>query len=375
MPCNSTVARHLSVCSRHGYFSVTKMPNCQCDIGWTGKINFRSYAVSPTITNCVTVLIEHFTISFAGEGDFTTSSGLECYMDLRALDVLSIVVICFTTVCNLLTFRVFIYRSMSKTISFCSTDPKSLFPIFFLLHGIGDFLFAVLKLHSQHRSIVGRDAPVTVIAALLPILCYCGLVLYSRVVMKFLKGYSCMMTPESRGKVDRRFASLQSKALLIPLLAIVPCSLPLFSMGYPQYVRVFGMAYLIGNGLLAICYGGFFYLALGFLLEELTSYIKTSTTVADDILTVYKRLKLAHRVGTPLFLTLGASSMLFGSHEDLIRHSSYFVLIVQILIHPILTILTLTVSHISHRKVVNMGPSFTFAIVAEHPSVHTETSV
>ena len=287
MLCNSTVARHLSVCSGHGYHSNAEMPNCQCDIGWTGKINFRSYTASPTTTNCVTVLTDHFTISFAGEGDFTTSSGLYCDMNQRALNVLSIVVICFATVCNLLTFRVFISRSMSKTVSFCSTDPKTVFPIFFLLHGIGDFLFAVLKLRSKNRLIVGRDAPVTVVAAILPIFCYCGLVLYYRVVMKFLKGYSCMMLPESRGKIDRRFASLQLKSFLVPLLAIVPCSLPLVSMGCPQYVTVFGMAYLIGNGLLAISYGGFFYLAVGFLLEELTSHIKTSTTVAFDILTVY----------------------------------------------------------------------------------------
>ena len=339
------------------------------------KSPFRSYTVSPTTKNCFTVLTEHFAISLAGEGDFTTSSELECDIDLVALNGLSIAVICFTIVCNLLTFRVFIIRSMSKTLSFCSTDPKSVFPIFFLLHGIGDFLFAVLKLHSQNRLIVGRDAPVTVVAAFLPIFCYCGLVLYARVVMKFLEGYSCMMSPESRGKVERRFASLHSKCSLIPLLAIVPSSLPLFSIVYLQYTRVFGMAYLIGNGLLAMCYGGFFYLALGFLLEELTSYIKTSTTVADDILIVYNRLRLAHRAGTLLFLTLGVSYVIFGSCEDLVRHSSYLLLIIQILTHPTLTILTLTVSHISHRKVVNIEPSYTFAMVAAHHSAHAETSV
>jgi hypothetical protein len=193
--------------------------------------------------------------------------------------------------------------------------------------------------------------------------------------MKFLKGYSCMMTPESRGKVERRFASLQSKVLLIPLLAIVPCSLPLVSMGRPQYLTVFGMAYLIGNGLLTICYGGFQYLAVGFLLEELTSYIKTSTTVADDILIVYKRLRLAHRTGTLLFFTSGASYVLIGCCEDVIRHSSYLLLIMQILTNPTLTILTLTVSHISHRKIVSLGSSYTFAMVAAHHTVHTETSV
>ena len=290
---------------------------------------------------------------YKGIGDFATAAGTDCDINEAAISALSYVDICGATICNLLIIRFFIIRSTAKGTkgNFCSTDSKSLFPVFFLLHGIGDFLFAVFKITGQTRPIVGRDASVTIIAAFLPILCYCGLVLYYNVIMKFLKGYSCMMSPESREKVDMRFASLLSKSELITPLSIIPCFLPLFGLGYPQYVREFGMAYFIGNGIFVICYGGFFYLTLGFLLEELTSYIKTSTTVADDILIVYKRLRLAHRVGTGAFALVGISYTFFGSREYLLRKSSYMLLIIQISTHPTFTVLILTVSQVCHRKV------------------------
>ena len=264
---------------------------------------------------------------------------------------------------------------MSKDL--CSTDPKCIFPIFFLLHGIGDFLFSVLKIsgRSRNRPIVGRDASVTIVAVFLPIFCYCGLVLYYHVVMKFLKGYSCMMSPESREKVEKRFASLLTKSSYIPPLSVIPCVLPLFSMQlFPQYVREFGMAYLIGNGFLATLYGAVLYLAIGFLLEELSNYFKTSTMVAVDIITVYNRLKLAHRAGTLLFITLGSSYVTFGCRTDLISKSSYLLLIIQVLTHPTLTILTLTVSNISHRKIGHIEPVYSFAVMSEQHSIHTVSS-
>ena len=191
----------------------------------------------------------------------------------------------------------------------------------------------------------------TIVAAFLPILCYCGLALYYNVIMKFLKGYSCMMSPESRQKVDLRFASLLSKTYLIPPLSIIPCVLPLFSIRFPEHVTELGKAYLVGNGFLVICLGAFFYFALGFLLQELSSYLKTSATAADDIIIVYNRLRLAHRVGTSAFAIIGISYTFFGSREYLLRKSSYLLLIIQISTHPTFTVLILTVSQVCHRKI------------------------
>ena len=258
-----------------------------------------------------------------------------------------------------------------------TADARCFFPLFFLLHGVGDFLFSVMKITDRNRPLVGRDLSVTILAAFLPIFCYCGLVLYYHVVMKFLKGYSCMMSQESRDKVDRRFAYLQSKSIIIPPVSIIPSVMPLFSIPFPQYTTDFGKIYLIGNGGLAASYGLLFYFAVGFLLKELSVYFKTSSMVANDILVVYRRLKLAHRAGTLLFITLGISYIIFGSstNPNLIPKSSYLILIIQILTHPTLTILTLTVSHISHRKISNSEPVFSFAVVSEQHSVHIASTL
>ena len=319
--------------------------------------------------------LRYFQTTTAGIGDFAIAEGRDCDVNEVAITVLSITVICIATICNLLTCRHIYFRSL--TMNFRTADAKCFFPIFFLLHGVGDFLFAVLKVSDRHHPIVGRDLSVTLVATFLPIFCYCGLILYYQVVMKFLKGYSCMMSQESREKVDKRFAYLQSKTFLIPPLSIIPCVIPLFSIPYPQYVTEFGKVYLIGNGILAASYGLLFYFAVGFLLKELSVYFKTSSMVADEILAVYRRLKLAHRAGTLLFLTLGISYIVFGSSTspDLIIKSSYLFLIIQILTHPTLTILTLTVSHISHRKIGNSQPAFSFAVVSEQHSVHTASTL
>ena len=127
--------------------------------------------------------------------------------------------------------------------------------------------------------------------------------------------------------------------------------MPLFSIPFPQYVTEFGKVYLLGNGFLVICLGAFFYLALGFLLKELSTYLNTSSMIVDDILIVYKRLRLAHRVGTSAFAIVGISYSLFGLREDFLRKSSYLLLIIQISTHPTFTVLILTVSQVTHRKI------------------------
>lgn len=171
--------------------------------------------------------------------------------------------------------------------------------------------------------------------------------------MKFLKGYSRMMAPESREKVEKRFAILLSKSLIVPPASIIPCVMPLVSIAYPQYVEIFGMIYLIGNGILALVYGSFFYLALGFLLQELSIHIERTVNKSEDIQTVYRRLLLAYRVGTAAFTVIGFSYCVFGSSEVLLRRSSYLFLIIQITTHPTFTVLILTVSRITHGSTKN----------------------
>jgi hypothetical protein len=218
---------------------------------------------------------------------------------------------------------------------------------FFLLHGIGDVTFAALKLSSK---VVGRDVSITLIAFFLPVFCYCGLLLYYSIIVKFLKGYSRMMAPESREKVEKRFALLLARSLIVPILSVVPCVMPLIGIAYPQFIMEFGRAYLIGNGLLALLYGIFYFLALGFLLQELSIHMGHTGGGSEDIRTVHSRLLLAYRVGSAALFTIGFSYCLFGSSRVLLRKSSYLFLVIQITTHPTFTILILTISRITHNN-------------------------
>ena len=259
-----------------------------------------------------------------------------------------------SSICNLLLLRYFVVRIIAKKkLFFLSTDPKSVFPLFFLLHGIGDFIFSVLKIASPVRPVVGRDVSITLMAVFLPVLCFCGLVLYYSVIINFLKGYSRIMRKESRDKVDQKFAILLKRSYWLPPLSMLPCLLPLIGLGLPEYTTQFGMTYLIANGVLALLYGALFNFALGFLLQELDINLKEreSDIGSDDLRLVYSRLKAAYFAGSGSFVMIGFSYLIFGSFQVLLRKSSYLILIIQITTHPVFTVLILTVSHISHAPV------------------------
>ena len=286
-----------------------------------------------------------------GYGDFAITPYVNCDINVDALRALSFIDIVGSTICNLLLLRYFIVRSMAKKrLFFLSTDPRSVFPLFFLLHGIGDFIYAVIKVSYEEPPIVGKDLSVTFLAVLLPFFCFCGLVLYYYVIINFLKGYSRMMSAESREKVEKRFASLKKISRAIPPISAIPCILPLVSLGYPQYGEIFAATYLIGNGILAMFYGLLFNFALGFLLTELHGHLEVDNgSGSDDIQQIYRRLRIAYCIGSVLFFIIGFSYMIFGSYEVLLRKSSYLILVIQITVHPTFTVLILTVSRISHK--------------------------
>ena len=290
-----------------------------------------------------------------GLGDFAVVPYQNCGINEAAITALAYVDICGSTICNLLLLRYFIVRCLKKKkLFFMSKDPRSLFPLLFLLHGIGDFLFAVLKVSYDVRPIVGKDLSVTIIAVFLPLFCYIGLVLYYAVIISFLRGYSRMMRTESRLKVDIMFVRLSKYAQWIPPIAFLPCIMPAIGLIRPEYTDIFGTLYLLGNGILALFYGLLFNFALGFLLQELylhLDHLKSSGGGdSNDIQLVYDRLYLAYRIGSVGFVVIGFSYIIFGSWQVLLQMSSYLFLIIQIVVHPTFTILILTVSQISRSQ-------------------------
>jgi hypothetical protein len=278
-------------------------------------------------------------------------------MNSKAIMILSYVDICGATLCNILLLRFFIVRCIEqKSIFIFSWNSKSLFPLFFLLHGLGDFIFAVLKVTIKNSS-VGNDVPITVVAFALPFFFFMGLILYYVVILNFLKQYTRMINPVRREKVERRFLFCEKIAApcILGLPTFVVGLLPVIGLEYPEYRVEFAMVYLIGCGCFTFFGGSLWLLALGFLTRELASYIKDFTGSVDEIKIVYFRLKAAYYVGTLICAAIAVFYIIFGAWTFLRIRSDYVFLLIQITAHPTATVLVLTVSQITRQ--VQVSPS------------------
>ena len=234
-------------------------------------------------------------------------------------------------------------------------------PFFFLLHGIGDTTFCILKLQPKNIPLVGKDVLLTIIAFICPMSMFSGLVLYYMVIINFLKSYSCMMSAESKVKVEQRFLKLLISSYAIPIFLFLFAISPCIGLSYPIYAKIFARIYLIGIGLISGYYGALYGLAFCFLVREIEIHVSSSKDIGEDILLVLRRLKIAYYAGTSLFAMVMVSHLLCGCYDNLTTKSSYVLLIIQILSQLVVTTLILTISRISN---VSRGPQ----------SLGTETS-
>jgi hypothetical protein len=237
---------------------------------------------------------------------------------------------------------------------FLSFQPKSLFPIFFLLHSLGDMVYNIIKLNSNGVASIGNDVRITIVAMITPLVFFTGLVLYFRLIIGFLNGYARMMSKASAEKVRTRFAFLSFLSLFIPPCSLAICLIQCIGLLFPDYENKFGMLYNIGVGILFLSYGIIFNHSVGFLLGELSVYIKNVSNVSsNDIVVVYKRLRLVLMVGWVVFISGFIVSIIVGTSEFLLKRSVYLGIVMQIIMSPTTTVMIMTVSTISRRESVN----------------------
>jgi hypothetical protein len=205
-----------------------------------------------------------------------------------------------------------------------------------------------MKLVSEEKDSIGYSTKITIVASLLPVFLFSGLILYFRLIIGFLNGYACMMSADSCKKVKTRFAKLSFLSWFIPPFSVVICLIQCIGLLYLDSEEEIGMLYNIGTAVNNFAFGIIFNHAVGFLLRELVVHIQNAAKgSADDIEAVYKRLKIAYIVLWAVFLLNGLLYLVFGSAVYLLRRSSYMVLITQIIMSPTLTVLIMTVTRIS----------------------------
>jgi hypothetical protein len=147
-------------------------------------------------------------LNLLGIGSYSPA-GFHCDISKSAIIALSVITIAVNSICIILIV-IYIFKECRrrKKLYFVSYKAKALFPIFFLIHSFGDVIFNIVSLISNGEDAIGYNTGITVVASLLPVCFFTGLILYFRLIIGFLNGYAKMMSPASAEKVKTRFATL-----------------------------------------------------------------------------------------------------------------------------------------------------------------------
>lgn len=282
--------------------------------------------------------LNHIHIIFStGIGDYSFN-GSHCDINEASIEALNIINICVASTCNLLIILYIINECRRKgKLYFLSSHPKALFPLFFLLYGIGIIIFNSMKLVSKGKHTIGNNMEITIVASLLHVVLFSGLIIYFRLIISFLNGYAHMMSSSHSEKVRIRIGILKIFSWFVSPIQLIIGLVQIVGLLYPEHEEQIGMFYNIATGLNSFCFGFIFNHAVGFVLRELVIHIKIAPESSSaDIKAIFKRLKLAYLVVGVVFLSTMIFMIIFGSSTHLLRRSSYLVLILQIMMPPTL---------------------------------------
>ena len=276
--------------------------------------------------------------------------GSDCDINRTSLTVLYSCAIVSTFFCIAVISRYLFIRTIEKKfLCVISYEPKMLFPWVFLLQLWFQVLFSVLKLIYKEQQTVGQNLLITLVAGTLSVLVFFGLVVYFLVVLKFLRGYTTVLSDEQNMVINDRFQMLRIVSMMIPVACFLTTTMLIVGLSYMEYQEIFIRCVLITYGVLTLLYGFVTSSALRYVCIELLSHIKGFPQSSDDVRLVHKRLTMAYYMLVIMSSAMGGSYFLFCTSDYLLRKSSYLLIWLHVSWPPAATILILTVSRITPR--------------------------
>ena len=278
-------------------------------------------------------------------------TGSDCDINRTSLTVLYSCAIASTFFCIAVISRYLFIRSIEKKfLCYISYEPKMLFPWVFLLQLWFQLLFSVLKLIYKEQQTIGKNLLITLIAGILSVLVFFGLVVYFLVVLKSLRGYTTVLSDEQNMVINDRFQMLRIVSMMIPVACFLTTAMLIVGLSYTEYQKIFIRCVLITYGVLTLLYGLVTSSALRYVRIELLSHIKGFPQSSDDVRLVLKRLTMAYYMLVIMSSAMGGSYFLFCTTDFMLRKSSYLLIWLHVSWPPAATILILTVSRITPRK-------------------------
>jgi hypothetical protein len=284
--------------------------------------------------------------------DFSFNTpGPDCLVNYEGVRILSYFCIFIPFICNIVIIRHYVILAMKKkSIYVLTRECKSAFPLCFFVVGVSSSAHGILKLSypDDQQPLAGRDLSVSLTLFFSETFTVFGLVTYLHVILQFLKGYSRMMTSDSKERVHERFEAFGIYSWFILPFTVIVGLLHFIAIAYPAQSQQLCMAHLIGMGAISIVYGTIAFSCLSLLLKELNMYIKnTSLTASQDIQLVVNRLSIAKMVTAFCPYSYGAFYIIFASSNLLFHLNVYFLLFAMTCISPATLIFVITISFVS----------------------------
>ena len=279
--------------------------------------------------------------------DYQITDTSKCIINRKAVDLLCIADICFSTAVAFAVIRyLWIRRNEKKrAASCCFVSLRKLCPFVFFLTAISSFALSYLRL--LDNKIIGIDPGISFLQTAHCILCFFSTAIYYQNLLNFLKGYSKIMSPSGRNFILSRFTFLSASCWLTIPLSLAPSSIPLFVLFYPSKMRELCSGSLIGTSCMVFIFGTLFVTALGLLTNELSPYVAQSKYAAAlDLHLVCKRMKMAYWAS--MFLMFGTSICMiaFALTDYLLARVTYLFIIIRISVMTLYLLLMVTLSKI-----------------------------
>jgi len=321
--CISPQPYSINSCSGNGFMCEVPDIGCICNPGWTSN------------------------------GDLSLDSRIECLTNYEGVKIMGYAIIITSSILNVLIIWHYIRLAKRlKTIFVLTRQYKTLFPFCFLIVGISNVIYGLLKVlyPNEEQPLVGRDVSISLMAFTITGFGFTGLVIYLHAIIEFLKGYSRMMILASRERIKKRLNILGRMSWFIPPAVFSFGILPLIATGIssPSLSERLGKAHLIGFSLSCLSYTLICCNYLSLLIKELRVHTNSTTKNSiNDVKVIIFRLNVAYCAICGYGFFFGLLLLVFGCSNYLFNLTTYLLLFAYTSVSPGLYALVNTVSRLS----------------------------
>jgi hypothetical protein len=310
------------------------------------------------------VVITLFFISL-GYGSLALTEGSHCAVHTHSTLILFYIVICVSSMCNLIILRYLIVRMIKqKTFWIFTTSSKSLFPIYLSLAIASDTLLAIFHIVYAEQKLIGQNIWTTLAAMFAVFPGHMGLIHYLFVILSNIRRRNDFVNAEDNLKLEENFNSIAFWANFLGPVSFIVSGMPFLGLPFPNHRDPFLMIFVIGTATVGLGWGFLAVKAFSYLLKPLSKHINEFEQVTDDLKTVYMRLNRACR-GIKI-LTSGTFilSLIFGTSEYFLIRSTYVFIAVMLTLPMGCLLLIVTVSTV----VPNNSPNNSLVITIKSTS-------